>query len=201
MTEAATGGGLRALRLAAFGLAATSLAVGAHLAGGGTPPAAAATALVGLLCAVAGGMLARRRRGLLDILVVLAAVQVAAHEVLAAAAAGAPGGVPMDGMTGMSVDGMPTDHASGPLMLVAHAVAVSVTAILLARGERLVHDLTAALARAGARVARRLRRGGARCEPVVPARVRVPVLLARTGLSLVLVRHLVARRGPPRQAC
>ena len=192
MAEAVTGGaaagGVRALRLTAFCAAATALAVGAHLAGGGMPPDAVATALASLLAAAAGWVLTRRRRGLLDILAVLAAVQVVTHELFATA--------PTASLPGMPMAGMPMGGAGGAVMLAAHALAVAVTAVLLARGERLVHDLTAVLAwvRGGAH---RLRHGDAVPAVPVPGVLRGPVVAVRPQLSVLVVRHIVERRGPP----
>jgi hypothetical protein len=189
MTRAVTGwDGVRALRLTAFAVAATCLALGSHVIAGGRVPGALPTLVACAFPGIAGAVLTRRRRGPVDILVVLGVVQLAMHEVFAA-----------PGEPTHAAGAMPPHcqgvGCGGAVMLLAHLVATVATAALLARGEQVVHVLMPLVdwMRRGAgwtaRVVRPLPVAGRQTRPVTA----VPTV---PRLGLVAVAD-VARRGPP----
>jgi hypothetical protein len=205
MSRTATGwDGVRALRPAAFAVAATCLALGSHVLAGGGVPALAPTLLACLLPGAAGALLTRRRRGPLEILVVLGAVQLTMHEVFAAAGvspartgsgAAMPADCPMASMGSMSVGSGDAGSGGAWLMLGAHLGATVATAVLLAWGEHVLHTLVQVLAQ--------VRRGSrwtvsvAAPRPVAARPLRpVSVTPSVPRLGLVAVAG-VARRGPP----
>ena len=181
-----TGTPLRRARGAVVGLVASSVAVGGHVLAGGdavTPAVVAALALV-----VAGSVVASSARWTLPrLLVAVAAAQPAVHGVLwlTSPASG------LDPRLGAATAHDAHAHAgSGTAMLLAHAAAVLVAALLLAGLERcalslwtLVHAVRLATARVTVPAALRLR-------------AEVPAYVAPgTGLVVLSSRP---RRGPPR---
>jgi len=172
---APTRGAPRALRGGLLASTAAALAVTAHgLAGGGWPDTGFTLLLTALL-AGAGTALADRRRGLPAILGALGASQLAMHLLLSA----------------------PHPHQAGaglglqwPVMTAAHAVAVLLTALLLAKAEAAVFAVARALA---ALLPRR-----AQPAPVNVPRPGVVVAPLRVDTELdVLFRRVCLRRGPP----
>jgi hypothetical protein len=211
-------GSLRGLRVAAFAVAGTLLAAAAHVAGGGRLPSASSVVLASVIPAVGGLWLSRRRRDWLSIAAVLGGVQVVLHTWLMSAsatstclihggghsvhAAAAVVGCPTtDGMPQMSLTSSGLGAPAGSLpgwhlaegstaMLLAHTVAVALTAVVLAAGERAVWQLMQWL-----RPALRVVRAdlpilpGRRCTALVttaPVRWRSSADLSGPG-----------RRGPP----
>jgi hypothetical protein len=163
---------LRGGLLASSGAA---LAVAAHgLAGGGWPDTGF-TLLLTVLLAGAGTALADRRRGLPAILGALGAAQLGMHVLLSAAHphhAGVAAGLPWPGMTA------------------SHAVAVLLTAVLLAKAEAAVFAVASAL---GALLPRR-----PLPAPVNTPRPGVVVAPLRVDTELDVLFHRVClRRGPP----
>jgi hypothetical protein len=203
--------GVRVVRLAAFGSAATVIALAAHLMAGGAPVGPSGTALAVLVSTAAGWALTRpRRRGTRSELIgSLGAVQLVLHELFAAtgSAHSAACGIPMPGsmvMPGsMAMPGsmeMPPGLASGgpgeAWMLLAHAVAVALTGGLLAHGDHL-WDLLRCWLRALPGPIQDRRRIVIRSAPRRPAVGHRPV---RRLLSLRAATAIV-RRGPPLRFC
>jgi hypothetical protein len=200
---AAGGDGVRAVRLAAFAVAATCLALGSHVLAGGGLPAWAPLLVACLLPGAAGVLLTRRRRGLLDIFVMFGGVQLAMHEVFAAAAtsrgrAGSGGGMSGDcPMTSLAPVGQGTAGSGGGglVMLAAHLAATVATAALLAWGEHVLGALVRALA-----LVHRGSRWMASAAAPRPVAVRLPRPVIAgppvSGLGLVAMGGVV-RRGPP----
>lgn len=212
-------GTLRVLRVAIVTVAGTMLAVAAHAAAGGDLPEPGAVVSASVIPALAGLWLSGRRRGWPSIAAVLSAVQVVVHGWLMSAAAaeacsgggghvahhaaavvrcssvpGMPGILGTHGMHGGSlragpVADWPLAEGSGA-MVMAHAVAVALTALVLAAGERAVWQLVQWL-----RPALRLLRVTVAVvsrRPAVPVLAAVPVLrLSPADLSGP------GRRGPP----
>lgn len=179
--------GVRALRLAVFSIAATVLALGAHVLGGGEPPALLTTGAAVLLPAAAAVALSRRRRRLVEIVVVLGAVQLLLHEIFAAGPSAGPGHSGHVGHVG---------HSPHPWMPVTHVLAVLLTGLLLAHGERVLGLLLTWW----------------RSVPTVWRAHVVPVVVARRPVLPVAVRVRpappslracapVVRRGPPGCFC
>jgi len=200
--------GVRAVRLTAFAVAATCLALGSHVLAGGALPALVPTLLACLLPGAAGALLTRRRRGPLEILVVLGAVQLAMHEVFAAVATSPastgsgmamPADGPMASMGSMPVGSWGAGPGGGALVMPgAHLAATVATAALLTWGEHALHTLVQVLAL--------VCRG---CGWTVPVAVPRPVAVRRlrpvpvepSGPRLGLVAAAgVIRRGPPTPA-
>ena len=148
------------------------LAVAAHTVAGGMMPDFGLTVLLTIGVAALGVALADRRRGFGMILLTLGAAQVATHELLSLAS---------DGMAMSQVD---------PLtMTAAHAVAVVVTAVLLAQAEAVVFRLAGALARLLPRVL---------VGPPALGRLSVPHRVDAVDRALVVLLRLASpRRGPP----
>lgn len=213
VTPVTLGGPLRVARAAVLGLAALGLAAGAHAAAGGGLPSWPALALLSVPVAWLCVLLTRRTLGLPTLLAALGATQAGLHTAFMALAPGGctpalPGG-PMAGMHGggtgvvaptgclapsaMARDGMAI--AAPAWMTLAHVVATAATALLLARGERLLVSLAALLLGLFARWATAL--------PVLLV-VRRPVAglgdrtLGWRRSPALRTRH---RRGPPVPAC
>jgi hypothetical protein len=158
-------------------LAVTSgaLAVAAHAAAGGGLPQAAPTVLLTAGVAAVGVSLADRQRSLRAILAVLAAAQLATHVILSIGA--------MD---------MPS-QADGRVMFAAHALAVGLSAVLLARADAAVFRVAGILSM--------LLPVALAVPPVPDGPVRVHRRRTpqdRRTAVLLCRRH--ARRGPPRAA-
>jgi hypothetical protein len=117
------------LRGTAVGLLTAALAVAAHGAAGGAP-AGAGIALLGVLAITAGGLAATLARAtdVRVLLCLLAAGQLVGHLML--------------GIAGHSHGG---PVSSAPPMLVAHALAVVVGAVLIAAGDRLCRAVSRAV--------------------------------------------------------
>jgi hypothetical protein len=164
-------------------LAVTSavLTDAAHAAAGGGLPSTGLTALVTVGVAAAGIGLAGRRRSPLAVLAVLGAAQLATHVLLSVETLAAD-----QGMTAMH--GMPFD---GVGMIGAHAIAVLLSAGLLAKADAAVFTVAAVLAMVLPTVL---------CAPPVPtgpARTRpFPTPVDRATVR-ILLRRSIARRGPP----
>lgn len=180
---------MRALRLAAFSTAATVLALGAHVLAGGAPPSVWSTVPAVGLPAAAAAVLSRRRRGALELVVVLGAVQLVLHELFTVCAS-------TPGPAAPHHHPQVTSAGESSWMLAAHAGAVIVTAVLLARGDQML-CLLQTWWNALPTVVRGLPR------PAVPFRPRPAVPLGpplhelpcrRAGTSVV-------RRGPPVPVC
>ncbi|MEV4167937.1 MFS transporter [Nonomuraea sp. NPDC049709] len=169
----------RLARTAVFAVVCLGLGVAAHLLGGASVPAPAMVAASGLAFAAAYP-LAGRERSLAVILPLLAGVQVVLHLLFSLSHAASPR--------------MPASHLHSGLvpglgMLVAHGLAVGLTALWLARGEAALWAL--------------LRRLAVRLLVI-----RLPLLTTPFSTSLgtteppvlrsAVLRHVVSRRGPPR---
>ena len=202
---AALRGPMRAARAGVFGVAAVGLAAAAHVAAGGMVPSLPVLGLLSVAVAWVSVALAGRHRGPVTIGLTLLAVQGGLHEafmVLSDMGCVRAGTAPM-AMAGMP--GMPSapvltcasGHGAGAptgavaAMTLAHLAATVLTALVLARSERLVLSLLGLL-----RHLVRLVRG-----PVVavlevgasPGRVRAWLWVPSACLRMGDVR----RRGPP----
>lgn len=98
-------------------LASAGLAISAHALAGGNPPGTAATLVLTGLVGWTGAALVEKTRGPASVLAVLGAGQLAMHLVL----------------SGLMTDAAPTGG-----MLLAHAAATAVTAVLLAHAETML---------------------------------------------------------------
>jgi len=208
-------GSLRGLRVAAVAVAGTVLAAAAHVAAGGSLPSPGSVAVAAVIPGMSGLWITGRRRGWLSIAAALGAVQVVLHTWFMAGTAGSclvsgdshlthvPGGVDCSasGMAAMAGNAAAAGTSSqaavgwhlavgGSAMFLAHVLAVVVTALVLAAGERALWQLVAWLRPA-------LRAACAAAPAVVDDR-RVPVVVA------LPVRRLPSadlggpgRRGPP----
>lgn len=199
-------GGWRLLRAAVLGGSSLLLASGAHLLGGGGVPNAAVLVLAFCLAGLVAVSVTARRCRLPSLLAVLGVEQTGLHllfgstaangvcspvavaplhgvhaEALCTSATGHPGMAP----TGLSVALV---HQAGLSMVLAHLVALLVTAWLLARGERWVWGLVAVAAAAVA--ARPTRR---RPRPVR----QLPTWLFSSTASPLL--QTAPTRGPPQR--
>lgn len=171
-------GVLRALRGAALGTVTALLAVAAHAAGGGGAPDGALTVLIAIAVAAAGTALADRQRGPLALLGAVALTQVILHLLLAA----------------LSVHhSAPSPVSAGLGMTGAHAVAVVITAALLAGAESALFGMARAL--------RRIARMFPLAATPQPVHRPAPHALVEAAVAPEL-RRLLARvtphRGPPR---
>ncbi|WP_229053851.1 hypothetical protein [Aeromicrobium sp. Leaf350] len=160
-------GGLRALRAGLTGLTVSAVAVTSHVVGGGTHTSwlavVPATVAVTLVAAVLGG----RRLGPATLVGLLSGAQVGVHAL------------------SHYLHGQAVWHDLS--MVGAHLVGVAVTALLLARGERLLWRLHAWL---------RPRRLGT--VPTLPVTVRsLPVAIVVPRDLSPLLDGAVCRRGPP----
>jgi hypothetical protein len=160
------------LRGLAAGLLTATLAVAAHGIAGSGMPTGASVVLLAVLAATVGALTANigRTSDVRVLLALLAAGQLAGHLMLSVA--------------GHSHGG-PTSPA--PVMLVAHASAVAVGAILIAAGDRLCRTVSRAV-----QVTTRA------VVPPVPGR---PVVVTAGAdqplLSALLLAASVSHRGPP----
>jgi hypothetical protein len=185
----------RHARSAAFTVASAVLALGAHVAGGGAPPGAVGTTAVLTVSAATASLVGRRPRGLLGNLAVLASVQFLLHELLTVT--GAAHGAHAAGATAHAAMG--EECPAGAWMLLCHLLSLILTAVLLARGERLAE----AVGRALTGVPRLL---GALVRPPRPAGLRLTAVPAAVRRPVPALRPLracapVVRRGPPVPAC
>jgi hypothetical protein len=218
VTRVTLRGPLRVARAAVLGAAALGLAAAAHAASGGGLPSWPTLALLSVPVAWLGVLLTGRTLGLPTTLAELGAAQAGLHTAFMALAPGGctpalPGG-PMAGMHGggvglavptgctapsaMAHDGMAHDGmaiAAPAWMTFAHVVATAATALLLARGERLLVSLTALLL--GLFI---------RWGTVTPVLLVVRRLVAGLGDRTLSWRRSPSlrtrhRRGPPVLAC
>lgn len=160
-------------------LAGTSaaLAIAAHAVAGGGLPDTGLTVLLTAGVAAVGVALADRRRSTWTLLAVLGAAQLATHVLLT---------VDMSGMAGMAAEGL---EFNGTTMLIAHMVAVTVSALLLARVDDAVFLAASVFARLLPTVL-------VPPEPTTPPAVR-PVGVPVVPPAAVLLCRGNARRGPP----
>lgn len=164
-------GALRVLRGGALAVTSATLAVTAHVIGGGAAPATGLVVLLTLLVAAAGTALADRRRSGRAILGALAVSHLSIHTIL------------------MLSCSMSDADIAWPAMVTAHLVAVLCTAILLTKAESAIFAVAAALAMLLPRPLP---------PPAVRSRQRPPHPAPDTCWVLdVLLRRVVARRGPP----
>ena len=160
----------------------TGLAVTAHgVAGGGLPDTAVLLPLTALI-AWGATALAGQLRGVLPLLGALSVVQLGLHLMLSqggyAHASHPPGPGP----------------ASGAAMLAGHALAILVTAVLLARAAAGLAAVSTAIARLLGRL--RVPRLPLAAAPVASGRTSAAP--ARPGVLLeIQLRRVRARRGPP----
>jgi hypothetical protein len=173
-----TRGALRVLRGCALAVTSATLAVAAHALSGGELPDPALTALLTVGVAAAGIALADRRRSPGAILALLGAAQLATHVMLSFA------GMQMAGTS------VPVPHVNGFVMLGAHAVAVLVSAGLLARADAVVFLLAAVVSMLLPRML------VAPPVPDWPTGTRPDVLPQVRTIAVLLCRSH-ARRGPP----
>jgi hypothetical protein len=169
-----TRGALRVLRGGALAATSATLAVAAHAVAGGALPDTGLTALLTAGVAAIGTAMADRRRSTGAILAVLGAAQLATHVILS-----------FDEMT---MPGAP--HVGGLTMTGAHALAVLVSAGLLARADAAVFLVVAVLAMLLPTV------WSTPPVPAAPSGARRRVL-AQDRCTAVLLRRSHARRGPP----
>lgn len=177
-----TRGAFRVSRGVLLAVTSAVLTDAAHAAAGGGLPSTGLTALVTVGVAAAGIGLAGRRRSPLAILAVLGAAQLATHVLLSVETLAADQGM------ATAMHGMPFDGAG---MIGAHAIAVLVSAGLLAKADAALFAVAAVLAMVLPTVL---------CAPPVPtapARTRpFPTPVDRATVR-ILLRRSHARRGPP----
>ncbi|MFG1613888.1 MFS transporter [Nonomuraea wenchangensis] len=177
---------LRLARTAAFSAVCVTLAALAHLLGGGSGPAPWAAGLGLAASAGLGFALTGRERSAPAVNVVLVGAQLGLHELFARA--GGAQDVASEGIAYVPVHGHGQGLAVNAGMLAAHLTATLLTGVWLARGEA---ALWALLRRAGRRLTL--------LRPVtVPAvRPRPPVAATWAVPLAPVLRHCLARRGPP----
>lgn len=167
-----TRGALRVLRGVTLALTSAALAVAAHVLAGGMAPDTGLTALLTAGVAAVGVAMADRRRGTGALLLALGAAQVGMHLILS---------IPEHGAMGTG---------NGWLMTGAHAVAVLVSAAVLARADAAVFVLAGVFAMLLPR--------WLSAPPVPDAPTHTPVRVVAVDRSMsVLLRRACARRGPP----
>ena len=176
-----TTGVLRVCRGVVLAVTSAALAIAAHAVGGGEVSGTGLTVLLTVGVAAVGIAMADRRCSTVAILAVLGSAQLATHVLLSFES--------MD----MHPNQGPGPHVDGTLMLGAHAVAVLLTAGLLARADAVVFLVAAALARLAPPLVTP--------PPVArpPARP-LPRVRPRDLLTAVLLCRSNARRGPPAYA-
>jgi hypothetical protein len=191
---------LVAARLLTVSVTVLGLGSGAHVLGGGAAPSAGVTALVGALVLVLAAALARRPLSLPVLLPAALGGQLGVHAALSwfggpvSAGTPAPAGHAAHGAdAGWAVHvaaSAPHAHPGEALMLVAHAVAVVGTVLLLVATERGVLDLA--------------RRWSAMLPALLDGTTGPVSTRSRTALpavaplrSLPVQRGGVGRRGPP----
>lgn len=172
-----TRGALRMWRGVVLAVTSAMLAVAAHAVAGGGLPDPGLTAMLTIGVAAIGVALARHRRSIGFILTVLGAAQLTTHVLLSYAETG---------LTGMHM----VSHGYSLPMLGAHAVAVLISAWLLARADDAIFLVASALDRLLPRLL---------SPPVVPETPRhpSPAPAGQDRSTTVLLRRSNARRGPP----
>jgi hypothetical protein len=196
------GPALRWARGSAVGTVATGLALLGHVAAGGAAPPGRDVLLLAAVAALVCVALSGRRWTWAPLLGVLVSAQIAFHVTFANLAmpsavhgdADEPALVHVVGPAGLPAPtGMSHHGHSGLVMLCAHSAAAVATAWLLRRGEDLCWRVLDLLVASGRAVR-------AAVLPAVPSPAELsPVAAGATTLSLTVLRHAVARRGPPRQ--
>ncbi|MGR6913412.1 MFS transporter [[Actinomadura] parvosata] len=171
----------RLARTAVFAVVCLGLGVVAHVLGGASVPAPAMVAALGLAFAAAYP-LSGRERSFAVILPLLAGLQVALHLLFSLSHAASP-----QALAGHLHSGL----VPGLGMLVAHGLAVGMTALWLARGEAALWSL--------------LRRLAVRLLviwlPLLSTPFSTPLCPSEPPvLRSAVLRHVVSRRGPPRAA-
>lgn len=161
------------VRGVAVGAVSTTLAVAAHATGGGMPPDAPSLLVLlglGTVLGAASGTVAWLRSARLGLLGLLGAGQLAAHLLL-------------------EVSAMHAHVPPSPTMVLAHAGAVVVAAVLVGLAERVGPACAAALARALPVL----------LAPLVvrPRAASLPAPVASPAIRQLLVTTSLARRGPP----
>lgn len=182
----ATRGAPRVLRGVTLAGCSAALTVAAHAAAGGSVPSPGLTLVLTVLLAGAGVALADRRRGFPAILAAVAASQLGMHVLLAGLGHGHGGAA-----AGLG----PGGGASTPVaMVVLHAVAAVITAVLLAGAENAVFAVAAVLRWLLGAVAV----GCRPLPPLGPQVCRIPGFRTFNSFIVdVLLRRVHARRGPP----
>ncbi|WP_283139341.1 MFS transporter [Rhizohabitans arisaemae] len=173
---------MRVARATVFAVACVVLACLAHLVGGGMVHVDAL--VTGLALTLPAALaLAWRERSLPPILFVLTLVQAGLHTLFGA----------MCPVEAVPAPEHPAHGAPGAGMLVAHAWAVVLTALWLARGERALWTLLRLLLARGLRLLWLVSGGFVEHRPPSrPVRAR-----ACASPSFAPLRHAVVRRGPP----
>jgi hypothetical protein len=159
----------------ALAVTSAALAVAAHVVAGGMPPDTGLTLLLTAGVAGAGTALADRRRGTVAIVLALGVAQVGMHLILS---------IPQPGVMG------PAAPVNSVLMTGAHAVAVLISAAVLARADAAVFLVAGVLAMILPRWL------SAPPVPPAPARTCFPAVPVDRTMT-VLLRRRCARRGPP----
>ena len=131
-------GALRFVRASAWAAAALGLSTGAHVVGGGALPSPGVAALIGVALLWFGLLLTQRRLGRVALTLSLGVSQVLLHAVLSAAEAGvascaAVGSHHAAVACAGGTTAMP--HQTSTAMLLSHALAALLLALVLARGE------------------------------------------------------------------
>jgi hypothetical protein len=180
----------RFCRAGVLAVTSATLAVAAHAVAGGELPDAGVTALLTIGVAAVGVALADRRRSIGAILAVLGAAQLATHVLLSFAGTGMSGSMGGAMSGAMAGDAHMVTHGYSLPMLGAHAVAVLISAWLLARADDAVFLAASVLARLLPRLFSAL------VVPDAPRRPR-PVVAGQDRALTVLFRRSNARRGPP----
>lgn len=197
------------MRAAVVGAVSFALSWAAHVAAGGSSPGAGALVLLAVLTGLASTLVTGWRLRPVALVATVGVAQVALHEALmwlsagqpslcagampcGPAVPGMPGMLSAPGMLGMPVMHAPPAHSSSALMLVAHAAATVLLALLLSVGERALWFLATLL------------RPVLRAWPELPAMptsmlVRAFSHVTRTG-PLPFVSGGTGRRGPPRSS-
>lgn len=157
-----------------------TLAVTAHAVGGGGLPATGLTVVLTVGVAAVGVTIADRRRSTGTIMAVLGAAQLVTHVLLSL------NPMHMAGDTVMMAPG----RADSPAMLGAHAIAVLVSGVLLAKADAALFLIIAALAMLLPSLLT------APPVPAGPAGAR-PRTMPQDRSTAVLLRRSNARRGPP----
>lgn len=190
---------LRIARSAIFSAVCMLLAVGAHWFAGGAGPTTRVLLTGWAIVMAAATALAGRQRSPATVIGLVLAAQVLLHQMLGPAerprvAPHPPVAHDVVHELGLYEYGEPLSVRAG--MLVAHLTAALITGWWLSRGEALVWSI---LRRMGARAARLFRPllGRTAAGDGVAPRPREPEPV-RYGYAVVLLRHAVIRRGPPR---
>jgi hypothetical protein len=174
-----TRGALRVCRGVVLAGTSAALAIAAHAVALGGLPDAGLTLLCMAVVAAAGMVLAGRRRSIWAILAVLGAAQLVMHVLMS---------LDMTDMAGMAGSGLPYNGAT---MLLAHTVAVVVTAAMLFHADDAMFFVASVIARLVPTIVI-----APPPAPGVPARLR-PARAPVVRAAAALLCRANARRGPP----